>query len=70
MYAEDGKAFVPSRLGESAIQSDEFQRLWIAIGGHQRGAELESVGGAQWMVHDDALSVKAGSDYIRDFNPS
>ncbi|MGD0672385.1 MAG: hypothetical protein ABSB13_09920 [Candidatus Binatus sp.] len=42
----------------------------IAIGGHQCGAELECVGGSQWMVHNDALSVKAGSDGIVDFNPS
>ncbi len=61
---------MPSRLAESAIQGDEFQRLWIAICRHQRGAQLQSVGGALRMLHDDSLSVNAGSDCIRDFNPS
>lgn len=44
--------------------------MWIAVSGYYRGAELEGVGGAQWIIHDYAFSMVSRSRSIFDLNPS
>jgi hypothetical protein len=43
--------------------------MWIAIRGNNGGAELEGIGGSQWMVHDYALSVTSRGVDVPNFNP-
>jgi hypothetical protein len=54
---------------QSAIQSDELERLRIAISGNQRGAKQECISRAQGIVQHDSFSVKASRRRVRDFNP-
>ena len=59
-----------SRFSESAIESNEFQRLRNAVSGNNGSSELESIGGSQWMVQHYTLGVTSSGIDVPNFNPS